>query len=1005
MYLPTVGNIKRAGKSVLKGCLSRKAATFKTKQLPLTSSASKVLILWFLLLSIINLNSVYLMARSVNMGEFSDQMLRNKFLPSTFGTFPTGEEQDVDTNRIHIAFIFDEARVTFSLSAIRSIVYYSLSPVTFHLISPTSLHQNLKKDLESLEGDFHVMNYDYDKCLAPSALVSFIAPHVHISVHCKPFLAEIIPSEYVLFVDNDVTVLSDLSYCWNHLSNHMTIGTFGEEPLIAMGVDMGDVCQLEPEECFPIGMKYWIPPGLKCGTTPSKSKKVLDAGQICRAAGEFEPYQFNGGVILMNLNGMRKSHFTARFVQASIYTWRSLNYPVVRWGQDLLNNFFRLYPNVVVNLPCGCNYQFSGTRRESKCPNQFVALAHVWNSGVAARKRSALLEHFFYFLNSSREYSNRTALNPPPVKKYSQLPPDWKPPSILLFRNTPIDTAFRMHDPKCSLQSYACHSQDVERSKHVSLENLDDEVTVLSNIAHWTRKTTDLVSSIYQQTSVSIKHVIGTRQNLSEDKISVRDSIDIIQFPKQARNDSEYSYCSGCFKSLEECNFQRLIKAQKLSTKLRCLCKSQSLDTVQNNELQKRVYGGWVMYLDDDHLLTDKHAISQLLASIEAGRKLVIFRSFSGHKHSPSDIKFLKRRITMGYFGSFNIAIHSSILKNANWSDSACGGYELVRRLARSYRIQWINHTFVETNPERVVKISSSISNKPRMAKTTVLITSYLVSGWRPLWVRRIIEEYTAQNMRDIVSKVILVWNNPEEQVPKRLQDLDNERFLIVRMKINSLNNRWTEVTNHIDTDSVLNFDDDIFIRREAVLCLMNWFQRNPSRMIAPFVRQLRNGEYSTNDLLNSSMYSMVLPRVILLPTKLLQLYSRESNRWLHEYVDIQDGHCDDVLLNVIAQKAGIMPLRIVLPASSMIDWFRPCLHIDKALTGGVSLALDRTSQRTECVKVILERSGTNISSIEEIATCTAQGNAHSLVKNVHKTKFTNMVNERLSSNCKPNDM
>lgn len=142
--------------------------------------------------------------------------------------------------------------------------------------------------------------------------------------------------------------------------------------IIAMGVDMGEASQSNPDSCYPIGMKFEILHGSK---TPEIVRLEVHA---CCSANEYAPYHFNGGVGLMHLVRRReKQQFTAIFVQTSIHPLRSLGFRQAPWDeQGLFNKFLRLCSKSVKNLPRGCKYQFSATRRKCKYRNKPVAIAH-----------------------------------------------------------------------------------------------------------------------------------------------------------------------------------------------------------------------------------------------------------------------------------------------------------------------------------------------------------------------------------------------------------------------------------------------------------------------------------------------------------------------------------------------------------------------------------------------------------------------------------------------------
>lgn len=129
--------------------------------------------------------------------------------------------------------------------------------------------------------------------------------------------------------------------------------------------------------------EWVVPPGLDCGNvrrrTAAKRRKHALRDAHCPNTGDTEPYQFNGGVILMDLARMRAHNFAEVYITSVIDGARVTGFKRAKWGeQDFLNNFFRLHPNTLAALPCGCNYQYSGARREVKCPGAPLYLAHGW---------------------------------------------------------------------------------------------------------------------------------------------------------------------------------------------------------------------------------------------------------------------------------------------------------------------------------------------------------------------------------------------------------------------------------------------------------------------------------------------------------------------------------------------------------------------------------------------------------------------------------------------------
>ena len=164
--------------------------------------------------------------------------------------------------------------------------------------------------------------------------------------------------------------------------------------------------------------------------------------------------------------------------------------------------------------------------------------------------------------------------------------------------------------------------------------------------------------------------------------------------------------------------------------------------------------------------------------------------------------------------------------------------------------------------------------------------------------MRKIIDVYTDDSITHIVEKVILMWNNVENDVPSVF--VGHERVEIVRSSKNSLKNRWIETLPHINTDIVLNPDDDVYVKKEGLLRMLNWFNKERTRMVAPFVRRIEGHKYFLDHVYDSSAYSIVLPRILLVPTAYLRAYANSSNAWFHQYVDTNEAHCDDIFLNMV---------------------------------------------------------------------------------------------------------
>lgn len=273
----------------------------------------------------------------------------------------------------NIALIFDRNRYPHAMSVIRSIRHFTTSrTLVFHLVVTRDVREELEEYFAGTNMTLHL--YDHNLCaFVAKTVLPFSNPEIHVSAHCKMFLSEIVKdAERILYLDTDVTVLSDLSACYNRPSANPAA-------LLSMSVDMGDACQRSPNACWPIGMHWRIPPGLECGNVPFRHARERVAPQSCAEEGELETLQVNGGVILFELARMKDAGFLERYVQSIVHHFRIMDNRLARWGeQDFINSFFRLFPEDLELLPCGCNYQWFGARREVKCGAQPVHIAHHW---------------------------------------------------------------------------------------------------------------------------------------------------------------------------------------------------------------------------------------------------------------------------------------------------------------------------------------------------------------------------------------------------------------------------------------------------------------------------------------------------------------------------------------------------------------------------------------------------------------------------------------------------
>ena len=282
-------------------------------------------------------------------------------------------------------------------------------------------------------------------------------------------------------------------------------------------------------------------------------------------------------------------------------------------------------------------------------------------------------------------------------------------------------------------------------------------------------------------------------------------------------------------------------------------------------------------------------------------------------------------------------------------------------------------------------------------SKVSIVITGY-ESGLRPIWLQSTIERYLSAAFDTLVDRVILVWNNPNVSCPIHIQ---HPKLVTLEQPTNSLNNRWIHTLPHIRTTAVFNLDDDVFVSEPGLQCMLLWWRDDRERMVSPYVRLVHsNNSYVMDDLRLGGRYSVALPRAIMLSRHHLETYAASDPQMLR-YVDEQEARCDDILLNAaVGDSTGKAPLRILLPAESVMDHFANCDFGGMAGVGGLTMQANRAALRSECTLGIAERffgrdSGLHLSS-DAVATCTTDGRRAALRHSIQEGEFAGMLDSAL---------
>eukprot|EP00290_Baffinella_frigidus_P007682 CAMPEP_0180129928 /NCGR_PEP_ID=MMETSP0986-20121125/7583_1 /TAXON_ID=697907 /ORGANISM="non described non described, Strain CCMP2293" /LENGTH=900 /DNA_ID=CAMNT_0022069641 /DNA_START=479 /DNA_END=3181 /DNA_ORIENTATION=+ len=797
------------------------------------------------------------------------------------------------------------------------------------------------KDVLHRHNDF-LFWYDNLACKEYAGLVQHMShPRIHFMTHCKIFLSKILPINVskVLYLDTDIAVVGDLGSCFHH--------QFSADQFLGMSVDSGNICQRFPSACsWPIAFSHIVPPNLRCGEVPKlpkASKLTFSSGhEYCPLSGEQEPLQFNGGVILMDLAKMRMQSFADSYVNVTTHTWRALGCKEASWGeQDFINNFFRIFPNSISVLPCGCNYQSSSIRRQIVCPHQPISIVHPWSAGMkkALQKTGSngvYLGLFRYlFLSFSCIDCPHERILPHNLEVAGS---NMSERSILPSKYEDISRRM-VFTPRCP------HQKEVrlllEGEQRGGQHSLGQTVFVITRTSHRKRFFLDCQRSIDMQSYPYIVHVViadsqvhyvEKRQDLKLNSQGFLEKPNLVLNAPAAvlQSISEFTGqepCTMCGASPPMCDTIQDGESALVRASFReCYCKTpfpmNRLFQVAHKNLQNKT--GFVIYLDDDNLLADQSAIATLMSFVNS-QDVVYAVSANLGRVTPLLKNFGSSQFVRGDIDTANLALHTRNLKWTDWGSTRCGDFRTVFSLSRNLPVTWplSRDKFIQSShPLR--SVSGGHGKMPDYPQLTVVSSAYHV-GPRLRPQLEYLESLCTMKQFSLISKVLFVWNGAPGQAPS----VRNVELLISGK--NSLNNRWQMILPYIFTDAILVLDDDVRIRPPGIICLHSWWMQHPYSLIGPFARRVEidrdTGQfrYFMSEMLHKrprerGRYNIILPRALIIHRHWVSLYSGVGGDLL-DYVDNQEAHCDDILLNALVLNASRSPpLRVALPAGSLVD-------------------------------------------------------------------------------------
>ena len=825
----------------------------------------------------------------------------------------------VPADQSHVSLIFDSKRRQNAIGALNSLIYvarregYPLP--SLHLVTTPSQQAMIKSNwsfYQEYQSQIHF--YDFSVCRTLVAEARAFSPNIHVSAHCKFYLHLVLPANVrsVLFVDNDVAFVGFPQKCMPQMN---------EGEMISMAPDMGDICLSQPQRCWPTGFVARVPPNLVCGNDNS----IIPVNGSCAHPGQIVPYHFNGGVVYLNLEQMRKADFRSRYEE---HIWKrvySQGLKPAEWGEQCyINSFFSEHPSSLRQLPCSCNYQFTGARRRVLCPHQPVTVVHAWKYG----------------LNTNDPYSRY-------IGHFMECNGDDCFTEIPHVRNTSL-------------------GRKIETSAYVPLK-VESDVTpaplkkpmfsIITRTANRPTMVKAAISSVQNQVYQNFFHIIGIELDEGDtDYISpLPPKTLVIRTPRSPPIDVTEP-CRVCKSTPGKClNAPPISQPEKRQKFLECFCTLSFPGNGAFEILHKHVPpDSYVVYLDDDNMLIESSTLLKMADVIamtpDSESKLFIAASHLG-RITPTFAAMSTKTMAQGDIDASNLVFHANHVSKTGWGRERCGDWRTARNLHAALESVWItDFMLIAANPFRdSVAGSQGGGMRQDGSMVSVLFTSMSNRGYRAQWLYRAIALFLSDSYAHVVGEVILIWNNPEEDPPEL-----PPKTRVLKMTKNSLNNRWTTGLQAARYNKILNLDDDMEVSLTGMMCMFHILRSKPHAIVGPYARIFSDeGTYSMSEQRNYNLpYRMILPRVLMAEKSTLVAYSNWAR--FFDYVDNQAAHCDDVLLNLAVNHNQSEVIRVAFPAESIGDYWQSCMNETGVKAGGIAGQGDRSKLRAECIREFL---------------------------------------------------
>lgn len=114
------------------------------------------------------------------------------------------------------------------------------------------------------------------------------------------------------------------------------------------------------------------------------------------------------------------------------------------------------------------------------------------------------------------------------------------------------------------------------------------------------------------------------------------------------------------------------------------------------NSLMDAVDDGWIMFLDDDDVLVDSSAISDIMDGLTNEDEIIVWKGQIHNKVIPS-FSFGKG-VALADIGSFCFMFHSKHKWAAQWDEVKESDFRVVFKLARLLNIKWVDKIVTKVN-------------------------------------------------------------------------------------------------------------------------------------------------------------------------------------------------------------------------------------------------------------------------------------------------------------------